>query len=73
MAFPKPKMAKAKKGPSVKPRRPFGLRAAFGSATPKQAFGPQGDQAAGPGMAFPQAAGGVPAVPPPAPTVPPGE
>ena len=69
MRLPKP--SKGKKGPSIKPRRPFGLRAAFGSATPKQSFGPS----AGPGgaMAFPQAAGGVPAVPLPAPTLPAGE
>lgn len=69
-----PKMPKPKKGPSIKPRRPFGLHAAFGAG--KQAFqSPDAmvapDQAFSGAMAQPQS-GGTPAVPQ-LPTLPAGQ
>jgi hypothetical protein len=68
-----PSMPKMKKGPSVKPRRPFGLRAAFGSGAqafndPKSMVAP--DQAFSAAMAQPQSGGlGAEPASPPLPTV----
>jgi len=63
------KMPSVKKGLRIKPKRPFGLHAAFGTVNPKQAFDvPGAAQAFGPA----QADGGLGAEPasPPLPTVP---
>ena len=70
-----PTMPKIKKGPSVKPRRPFGLRAAFSTggnqafSDPKTMVAP--DQAFSAAMAQPQggasAAPNLPSMPPESP------
>jgi hypothetical protein len=66
----KPAMPKVKKAMSVKPRRPFGLRAAFGSG--KQAFNdPKSmvapDQAFSGAMAMPQGESSTAPMTPPVP------
>ena len=66
----KPKMPKPKR---IGPRRPFGMRAAFGSSQPKQAFRDPAtmaapDQAFTTAMAQPQnGAASLPAMPSPTP------